>query len=100
MSTTPPTHQDASRPISPLSTPHTLVDSPTTTHADLEKASPGTTGVNSNSPFDVSPARRYILLAVFSLATALDTVNVSALLTTTESISVDLGLEKGNITWM
>lgn len=48
----------------------------------------------------LSPARKHILLAVFSLATALDVVSVSGLLTTTESISVDLGLTAGNITWI
>jgi hypothetical protein len=48
----------------------------------------------------LSPARKNILLAVFSLATALDVISVSGLLTTTESISVDLGLQAGNITWI
>jgi hypothetical protein len=48
----------------------------------------------------LSPARKHILLAVFSLATALDVVSVSGLLTTTESIAVDLGLTAGNITWV
>lgn len=48
----------------------------------------------------LSPARKNILLSVFSLATALDVVSVSGLLTTTESISVDLGLQAGNITWI
>lgn len=48
----------------------------------------------------LSPVRKNILLAVFSLATALDVISVSGLLTTTESISVDLGLQAGNITWI
>lgn len=48
----------------------------------------------------LSPIRKNILLAVFSLATALDVVSVSGLLTTTESISKDLGLTAGNITWI
>lgn len=48
----------------------------------------------------LSPLRKNVLLAVFSLATALDVVSVSGLLTTTESISRDLGLTAGNITWI
>jgi hypothetical protein len=58
-------------------------------------------GLNVNEVFArLSPARKNILLAVFSLATALDIVSVSGLLTTTESIAVDLGLDAGNITWI
>lgn len=48
----------------------------------------------------LSSVRKHVLLAVFSLATALDVVSVSGLITTTESISRDLGLEAGNITWI
>lgn len=48
----------------------------------------------------LSPLRKNILLAVFSLATALDVVSVSGLLTTTESIAQDLGLRAGNLTWI
>jgi MFS family permease len=62
------------------------------------------TNHNGNKVEDVfarlSPIRKNILLAVFSLATALDVVSVSGLLTTTESISKDLGLTAGNITWI
>jgi hypothetical protein len=53
-----------------------------------------------DSPFAASPARRTVLLCVFSLSIALDVVNVSALLTTTETIASDLGLVAGNVTWM
>jgi hypothetical protein len=65
----------------------------------------GVGGGNGNgdahdSPFAASPARRTVLLCVFSLSIALDVVNVSALLTTTETIASDLGLVAGNVTWM
>lgn len=48
----------------------------------------------------LSSMRKHVLLAVFSLATALDVVSVSGLITTTASIAADLGLEAGNITWI
>ncbi len=50
--------------------------------------------------FNVSNTQRYLLLFVFSLATAIDMLNVSAMLTTTESIAKDMQLHAGNITWM
>ncbi len=55
---------------------------------------------NHQSPFDVSSARRWTLLVVMSLAIALDVVNVSALLTATESIVQTIHLEAGNIIWV
>jgi len=79
------------------------------TAADLEKSGrsmdvEGNGNGNGATPhpgaFDVSPARRTVLLGVFSLAIALDIVNVSALLTTTETIANDLGLVAGNVTWI
>lgn len=52
-------------------------------------------------PFEgISNARRGLLMAIFALATALDVVNVSALVTATASIAEDLKLEAGNITWV
>lgn len=70
----------------------------------VKQASGDSTLAEGNKVEDVfarlAPMRKNILLAVFSLATALDVVSVSGLLTTTESISRDLGLTAGNITWI
>jgi hypothetical protein len=70
----------------------------------VKQASGDSTLTEGNKVEDVfaqlSPLRKNVLLAVFSLATALDIVSVSGLLTTTESISRDLGLTAGNITWI
>lgn len=45
-------------------------------------------------------ARKSILLAVFALATAIDVLNISALLIMTPEIAADLDLTAGNVTWM
>jgi MFS family permease len=67
---------------------------------DVEGNGNGNGATPHPGAFDVSPARRTVLLGVFSLAIALDIVNVSALLTTTETIANDLGLVAGNVTWI
>ncbi|KAJ9092363.1 hypothetical protein QFC21_006864 [Naganishia friedmannii] len=76
-----------------LASPSTLVD------AASEHSGSGDNGVEDTFA-RLSSVRKHVLLAIFSLATALDVVSVSGLITTTESISVDLGLQAGNITWI
>lgn len=52
-------------------------------------------------PFDkLGPAKKAILLAVFAMATAIDVLNISALLILTPDIAADLGLNAGNVTWV
>jgi hypothetical protein len=72
---------------------------PEDTHVNAVPAHNDDNGVE-NTFARLSSVRKHVLLAVFSLATALDVVSVSGLITTTESISRDLGLEAGNITWI
>jgi MFS family permease len=52
-------------------------------------------------PFDkLGPTKKAILLAVFAMATAIDVLNISALLILTPDIAEDLGLHAGNVTWV
>jgi hypothetical protein len=74
----------------------------------LTSASPVTNNTALVDPADhhqnpfasVGPARKIALTVVFSLATAIDVLNISSLITATASIAADLDLDAGNVTWM
>ena len=52
-------------------------------------------------PFDkFGPTKKAILLAVFAMATAIDVLNISALIILTPDIAEDFGLHAGNVTWV
>ncbi|KAJ9114008.1 hypothetical protein QFC22_005826 [Naganishia vaughanmartiniae] len=93
--TTPPNY-DLDAPLQGSNTPV----APTLVDAGSEHDENGSDNGVENTFARLSNVRKHVLLAIFSLATALDVVSVSGLITTTESISRDLGLEAGNITWI
>lgn len=88
--------------LSPNETLNDLTSPAEATTLDLTKGLPQDgNGKVHKHPFEgISSARRGILMAIFATATALDVVNVSALVTATAQIARDLKLEAGNITWV
>jgi hypothetical protein len=48
----------------------------------------------------MSMTRKHILLAIFTSAACIDNIGFNSLLTTTETIATDLGLEGGNMVWV
>lgn len=88
--------------LSPNETLTDLTSPAAATTLDITKGLPENgNGKIYKHPFEgISNARRGLLMTIFATATALDVVNVSALVTATAQIARDLDLEAGNITWV
>lgn len=88
------THVDSKLP--PAAKTPSMSSSPQDDDEDM-----AATEVAHQGPFaNLGSARKAVLLAVFALATAIDVLNISALLILTPEIAEDLDLHEGNVTWM
>ena len=78
----------------PLSPAETLVDGYFPFTASPDSPSKAPMGVT------MSPARKYVLFAIFCLAQFLDAFNNSALFSAMPSFIIDLGITEGQSTWI